>query len=83
MITKAQIQFIRSLEQKRARNESGCFLVEGEKLVREALKLPSIGNFQVKAIYGIESWLDSNVSEWADYKSVVTPVTSGVQCNKR
>jgi len=60
MITKAQIQFVRSLEQKKVRDETGLFIAEGDKMVREALALPSRSNYQVKTIYGIESWLLSN-----------------------
>ncbi|MDD4644751.1 MAG: hypothetical protein PHY99_02035, partial [Bacteroidales bacterium] len=46
MITKTQIQFIRSLDQKKNRDESSCFIAEGDKLVREALELPKGGRFQ-------------------------------------
>jgi RNA methyltransferase, TrmH family len=63
MITKALIHFIRSLEQKKVRDESGCFIAEGDKLVREALDLPRNGYFQVKTICGLQSWLDSNLSK--------------------
>lgn len=62
MITKAQIQFIRSLEQKKVRDESGCFIAEGEKLVLEALSLPDDGCFRAVTICGLEHWLDENIS---------------------
>lgn len=38
MLTSAQIKLIRSLAQKKAREASGLFVVEGEKLVGEALR---------------------------------------------
>ncbi len=38
MISANEIKFIRSLQQKKFRDGSGCFTVEGEKLVAEALR---------------------------------------------
>ncbi|TSA38904.1 MAG: RNA methyltransferase [Porphyromonadaceae bacterium] len=75
MITKAQIQFIRSLEQKKVRDESGCFIAEGDKLVREAIELPPDGSFQVRTICGVESWLDSNLSGIRNPEAEVIPVS--------
>ena len=40
MLTKAKIQLIRSLEQKKFRTQHGLFVVEGDKTVREALDSP-------------------------------------------
>lgn len=37
MLTKAEISFVRSLSDKRSRMESGCFVVEGRKLVEETV----------------------------------------------
>lgn len=37
MITNAEIKHVRSLREKKFRDESGEFVVEGEKMVREAL----------------------------------------------
>lgn len=37
-LTAAQIKRIRSLSEKKFRNESGLFVVEGEKMVREAIE---------------------------------------------
>ena len=39
MITKAEIQSIKALADKRGRVEQGCFIAEGEKLVAELLNL--------------------------------------------
>lgn len=47
-MTKAEIQLIRSLGDKRDRIDSGLFVVEGEKLVREVLA----SDFRVRKIYG-------------------------------
>ena len=37
MLSKSQIKFIKSLSQKKYRDESGCFLAEGNKLVSDLL----------------------------------------------
>ncbi|MDR2890109.1 MAG: RNA methyltransferase [Alistipes sp.] len=46
-MTKAEIQLIRSLEDKRAREETGLFVAEGEKLVGELLA----SNFRVRKVF--------------------------------
>ncbi|MBO6096795.1 MAG: RNA methyltransferase, partial [Bacteroidales bacterium] len=47
MITNNEIKFIKSLAQKKFRDSSGLFVVEGEKLVAEALA----SRFQVENVY--------------------------------
>lgn len=47
MISAAQIKFVKSLSQKKFRDQSGLFTVEGEKLVAEALASP----FRVETVY--------------------------------
>ena len=49
-MTKAEIQLVRSLEDKRAREETGLFVAEGEKLVGELLA----SDFRVRKIYYTE-----------------------------
>ena len=46
-MTAAEIKFIKSLSQKKFRDSSGLFVVEGEKLVQEALR----SGFKVEAVY--------------------------------
>jgi len=46
-VTKAEIQLIRSLDDARARRETGLFVAEGEKLVRELLA----SEFAVRKVY--------------------------------
>ncbi len=46
-LSSNQIKFIRSLSQKKYRQESGLFIAEGEKIVNEALSSP----FKVEAVY--------------------------------
>ena len=49
-MTTNEIKFIKSLQQKKFRDESGLFAVEGEKLVAEALASP----FKVERVYRTE-----------------------------
>lgn len=46
-ITHNEIKFVRSLQQKKFREESGLFVVEGEKMVQEALA----SGFKVEKVY--------------------------------
>ncbi|MDR2882731.1 MAG: RNA methyltransferase [Alistipes sp.] len=46
-MTKAEIRSVRSLDDKRAREETGLFVAEGEKLVRELLA----SDFRVRRVY--------------------------------
>ena len=50
MITAAQIKFIRSLSRKKERDEAGLFVVEGEKMVAEALR----SGWTVEAVFRTE-----------------------------
>ena len=47
MITSAEIKFLKSLSQKKFREQEGLFVVEGEKLVAEALA----SRFKVEKVY--------------------------------
>lgn len=57
MISKSQIQYIRSLHQKKFREKNREFIVEGPKLVDELLK----SRFEVKRIYAV-----SGESDWLE-----------------
>lgn len=50
MITNAEIKFVRSLKEKKFRDQSGLFVVEGEKMVQEALS----SNFKVEQVWRVE-----------------------------
>lgn len=52
MLTKAEIQRLRSLREKKAREALGCFVVEGEKVVGELLA----ANFPLEEIYATTAW---------------------------
>lgn len=49
-VSHNEIKFIKSLEQKKFRDESGLFVVEGEKMVAEALD----SSFSVEKVYRVE-----------------------------
>lgn len=50
MITKAEIQLVRSLADKRNRDREGLFVAEGEKLIREILA----SSLRIRRIYALE-----------------------------
>lgn len=51
MLSKNKIKFIQSLAQKKERNETGCFLAEGNKLIDD-----TIGLFDCPLLVATESW---------------------------
>lgn len=53
MISKATIRFIRSLHDKKGRQEHQAFIVEGPKLVDELLHLPQ---WKVEMVYATADW---------------------------
>ena len=63
MITKAEIQLVRSLADKRNRDELGLFVAEGEKLIEELRCSP----LRVRKIYALEGVFEG------DDIQVVTP----------
>ena len=52
MLSKNKIKFIRSLEMKKFRNETACFLAEGNKLVADILPF-----FECECLIAKSSWL--------------------------
>lgn len=69
MISKAKIKFIHSLEQKKGRRETQCFVAEGPKVVSDLLPA-----FALRMLVATEHWLDANTavaSEYADRVEVV------------
>ena len=55
MLSKAKITQIQALDDKKQRQKQGLFLIEGPKVVEEALKQ---NFFKLRAIYALETWLD-------------------------
>ncbi|MFI3286250.1 MAG: RNA methyltransferase [Rikenellaceae bacterium] len=58
---KSEIQLVKSLGEKRARNESGLFVAEGEKLIRELCESDTLN---VRKIYSLEGIFDGEGVEW-------------------
>jgi TrmH family RNA methyltransferase len=75
MVSKAQIQFIRSLDRKKERDESRCFIAEGDKIVREVLSLPAHSPFRVQLLCGLDSWLEANAGKPANQPEEVCTVS--------
>lgn len=65
MLTNAEIKRIKSLREKKFRDEYGQFVVEGEKLVEEALA----SNFRVSAVYRIEETGEEAMSRMTQLSS--------------
>jgi RNA methyltransferase, TrmH family len=56
MLTQNQIKDIRSLQQKKFRNESGQFVAEGVKLVGELIR----SKYAFDSIYAKKEWIEKN-----------------------
>ncbi|MBP5241623.1 MAG: hypothetical protein J6Z26_06925, partial [Bacteroidales bacterium] len=56
MISNAKLKFLASFKQAKNRAESNVFVVEGDKIVREAL----LSDLEVEALCATAEWLDSN-----------------------
>ena len=54
MISKNQIKFVKSLQKKKYRLESKCFVVESTKNVNEILN----SDYKVQQIYATENWIE-------------------------
>ena len=73
-LTHAQIKMIRSLKDKKFRDEYGLFVVEGEKLVREALD----SSYKVESVYRIEE-IGENVMSRISLCATPSPVLALVR----
>lgn len=73
-LTHAQIKMIRSLKDKKFRDEYGLFVVEGEKLVREALD----SSYEVESVYRMEE-IGENVMSRISLCATPSPVLALVR----
>lgn len=74
MISKAQIQLIRSLRQPEGRAQHGLFVVEGVKMVEELLR----SDLEVVNIFAVADWqIPANVQHPATMQSSAKTVSSG------
>lgn len=56
MISKKQLAFVRSLQQKKFRRENNCFVAEGAKIVPELLQ----STLEVKEVYALPAWIHAH-----------------------
>lgn len=57
MLTAKQIKFISSLHHKKFREEHGCFIAEGQKIVDEILT----SDYRVQGIYATREWMENHI----------------------
>lgn len=75
MISKGQIQLVKSLERKKERDETGLFIAEGDKIVSELISLPSESCFRVKTLFATTGWLKDHMIEATNSPLEITEVT--------
>jgi TrmH family RNA methyltransferase len=76
MLSKSRIKFIRSLRLTKFRFEEKLFIIEGDKLVREALNDKANSRFKIHSIYGLDSWLDQNQEIISPYLEITEQINN-------
>jgi RNA methyltransferase, TrmH family len=71
MLTQNQIKLIRSLQQKKFRNELHQFIAEGPKLVEELID----SRFSFDSIYALKPWLDEHAERLGSKEIPFTEIT--------
>lgn len=61
-MTNTQRKFLRSLQQKKARKENNCFLIEGKKIITETLQATN-SDYKVKQLFATQDFLDNLESQ--------------------
>ncbi|MGQ0738834.1 MAG: TrmH family RNA methyltransferase [Bacteroidota bacterium] len=57
MLSKSKLKYIQTLGQKKFRQQEGCFIAEGPKIVAELL---SVERAVVKEIFALKEWINEN-----------------------
>ena len=57
MLSKSKIKYIQTLGQKKFRQEEGCFVAEGPKIVAELLEAKREA---VLTVYAVKEWISEN-----------------------
>ena len=60
MISSSKSKLIRSLQQKKYRDQNKLFLVEGEKMVRELLTPGPADHFHIRELFATPEWIELN-----------------------
>ncbi|MBK5284582.1 MAG: RNA methyltransferase, partial [Bacteroidia bacterium] len=71
MPSKPQLKFIRSLHQKKFREQENCFIAEGAKAVEELLQ----SDFTVKNIYAVSDFARQLIAQHKKLKEKTVTVT--------
>lgn len=75
MISKSEIKYIQTLFQKKFRDEAGSYLIEGPKILEEAL---TAARTAIKKIFGLSAWIDEYQPLYPDIEmNAVTEVELG------
>ncbi len=69
MLSNSQIKYIRSLHQKKYRQQHGVYLLEGEKIIDELLS----SSANIVQIFGTDEWILENDNGHADKVTAITP----------
>lgn len=77
MLSNAQIKLIRSLEQKKYRNQHGLYVAEGEKIVAEILQSKTVFD----KIYITKNWIEKNSDLYQQNEQQLS-VVSDAELNK-
>jgi TrmH family RNA methyltransferase len=76
MLSKSRIKLIRSLRLSKYREQHGLFIVEGDKLVREALDQKAGRPMRVDSVYAIGEWLDKNQDLTVHHSGLIQQISS-------
>src|SRR6185436_10400524 len=71
MLSKGQVSFFNSLQQKKNRKELGLFVAEGEKIINELLA----SSFVVRKIAATEAYIDEYLSKLPGSSVEIIPST--------
>ena len=72
MLSKSQVKYIQSLHHKKFREEHKAFLVEGTKMLEEAIVFAPD---QIQHIYATEEWLTTHESSLGRFNGKVEPIS--------
>ncbi len=71
MISKPQMQFIRSLAIKKYRTQAGVFVLEGAKAVAELIDT----QHQIQTIYALPTWINDHAAKLRKYNDIVVEIS--------
>lgn len=72
MLSKKNEQYIRSLSLKKFRQKYKNFIIEGDKMVSEALRHPDV---EIEQIFALPDWLETHAAAIAQHRHLATEIT--------